>query len=728
VRTLDTGFADPDMEAMRQKLNEMILNGRRLLFSTVGNKGHPSQLLPSAMLKTTRSLTALMFSPLAQLHVTALLSLTLLLPAIARAEEDKVILPVRVATLHGDGAHLDGTLIENWDEIGTFVSWPVKLSAGELEVVVRQASGAASAGNSYQIEIAEQRLSGTVKDTGGWRIIEDVSLGRMRLDKAGEFDVILRPLKKKGQSVMNLAGISLRGPAAKKAELMIPSDLRLGEYFAKKEYVPEPLPIFEAIKDRLPEPIIDGHADWLPMYWKCWQLAFAHLKKPASGSPLVSNWLDEWFSSNIFQWDTCFMMMFARYGHAEFPFIQSLDNFYCLQRNSGYICREYTEGTGREIKFGHHGGFDDPHGWANSMNPPLFAWAECESFKVTGDKSRFAMILPVLEKYLEFLNRDGDPEASPDKWLEQGRRSAGTPHLLYWNTALGSGMDDVPKPTKKGSGWVDMSCQMVMQYHELALICRELGQPEKAAKFEGEAKTIGERINKSCWNEEDGFYYDVLADGTQFKKKTACGFWPMIAGIASPAQVRRMVAHLKNDKEFWRPFVFPTLAANEKEYNNPTGGYWRGAVWAPTNYAIIKGLEACSEEAFATEATEKYLAGMNTVFQKRGTVFENYMPEKIEPSSGKGDFVGWTGCGPIVLLIENVLGFRPDGARNRLHWRLARTDRHGIRKLRFGQITTDVIYDGNGQVSVTTDKPYSLVINGQEYSIPVGVSSYRTKP
>ncbi len=29
VDTLDTPFADPDMEALRQKLNEMILNGRR---------------------------------------------------------------------------------------------------------------------------------------------------------------------------------------------------------------------------------------------------------------------------------------------------------------------------------------------------------------------------------------------------------------------------------------------------------------------------------------------------------------------------------------------------------------------------------------------------------------------------------------------------------------------------------------------------------------------------
>ena len=29
VSTLDSGFADADMEALRQKLNEMILNGRR---------------------------------------------------------------------------------------------------------------------------------------------------------------------------------------------------------------------------------------------------------------------------------------------------------------------------------------------------------------------------------------------------------------------------------------------------------------------------------------------------------------------------------------------------------------------------------------------------------------------------------------------------------------------------------------------------------------------------
>lgn len=79
------------------------------------------------------------------------------------------------------------------------------------------------------------------------------------------------------------------------------------------------------------------------MYWKCWEIAFRGIKQPQEGSPLVSNWLDEAFSDNLFQWDTIFMMMFARYGHDCFPAIQSLDNFYALQRESGYIGREFRE-------------------------------------------------------------------------------------------------------------------------------------------------------------------------------------------------------------------------------------------------------------------------------------------------------------------------------------------------------------------------------------------------
>ena len=68
---------------------------------------------------------------------------------------------------------------------------------------------------------------------------------------------------------------------------------------------------------------------------------------------------------------------------------------------------------------------------------------------------------------------------------------------------------------------------------------------------------------------------------------------------------------------------------------------------------------------FATEATDRYLTAMADVFRTTGTVWENYAPELPyrHGQPAKADFVGWTGDGPIALLIENVLGFRSDGVR-----------------------------------------------------------------
>ena len=487
-----------------------------------------------------------------------------------------------------------------------------------------------------------------------------------------------------------------------------------GKYFYKKQYTPEPLPIFAENRDRLPAPILESNPEWIDMYWKCWEIAFKGFKQPPKGSPLVSNWLDEAFSRNIFQWDTIFMMMFARYGHDVFPAIQSMDNFYCLQRKSGYICREYREEDGKMIHFDFKGGLFSPHGWKNTINPPLFSWAEVESFKITGDKSRFAMVLPALEKYAEWLNRDGDPDA--EDWEANGRISKTAEHKLYWNTPLGSGMDNTPRPAKKGAGWVEMSAQMVIMYNNLAIMCDELGKADKAAQFRAEAKAIGERINRWCWNEEDGFYYDVLADGTQFKKKTSGGFWPLLAGIAFKEQAERLVQHLKNPREFWRPMVFPTLAADEKEYKK-NGSYWQGGVWAPTNVMIIKGLQRYGYEDFAAEATEKYLKGMAAVLKKTGTVWENYAPEFWEPGKpAKPNFVGWTGCGPISLLIENVIGLRLDGVRRKLTWKLRRTDRHGVERLKVGEATVSVVCekraakDAPARLNVKCDKPFELIV------------------
>ena len=498
------------------------------------------------------------------------------------------------------------------------------------------------------------------------------------------------------------------------------SQTQQGQYFSKKAYIPQPIPDFKTHKNQLPRPILEGNPGWVDMYWKSWEIAFKGFKSPPTGSPLVSNWIDEAFSENIFQWDTIFMIMFARYGHDVFPAIESLDNFYALQYESGFIGREFRERDGQLIHFDFVGGLFSPRGWKNMINPPLFAWAEVESYRLTGDADRLKHVLPALEKYAEWLNRDGDPEA--EDWESNGRISKTTEHKLYWNTPLGSGMDNTPRPAEKGAGWVEMSAQMVIMYDNLAIMCDVLEEHEKATFFRKQRSEISDRINQWCWNEEDGFYYDVLANGEQFKKKTIGGFWPLLAGVPSLEQADKLVKHLSNEAEFWRPMIFPTLSADEPEYVE-TGGYWRGSIWAPTNVMVIKGLQHYGVDVFAAEATEKYLAGMYKVFQDSNTVYENYAPEFFLPGDpAKADFVGWTGCGPIQLLFENVMGLRPDGFHNKLLWKIRRTDRHGVEQLKLGANQISVLCEAResrgepAHLTVYCEKPFRLVVelNGNE--------------
>jgi glycogen debranching enzyme len=424
------------------------------------------------------------------------------------------------------------------------------------------------------------------------------------------------------------------------------------------------------------------------MYWKCWSLAFDHLKAPAPQSHFVSDYLDEGFSPQIFQWDTIFMMMFARYAHREFPSIHSLDNFYVRQHPDGFICREIREADGEDLYW---------QGIQNAVNPPLFSWAEVEYSRVTGETSRFGKVIGILKKYAQ--------------WLESGRKKTGTAHGLYWNTGLGSGMDNSPR---HGSGWVDMSSQMVMMYRNLAIMSRVVGNQPEGAEFDRRANDISAKIQRFMWSERDGFYYDVDDAGTQVPVKTIAGFWPMIAGIARRDQAERLVAHLKDAREFWRDVPFPSLPVDHPLYKS-NGGYWVGGVWAPTNVMIIKGLERYGFEDFASFATLQYLDGMQKVFRRTGTVWENYAPDAATPGEpAMPDFVGWSGCGPIQLLLEDVIGIRANGLADTLVWHLQRIDRHGVEQLRFGAVLTDLVCERRESIGVLPDlhimssAPYTL--------------------
>lgn len=146
--------------------------------------------------------------------------------------------------------------------------------------------------------------------------------------------------------------------------------------------------------------------------------------------------------------------------------------------------------------------------------------------------------------------------------------------------------------------------------------------------------------------------------------------------------------HLTDEESFKTPNRIPALAKNDKNFKN-SGNYWRGGVWAPTNYMVLKGLDKYGRYELAHEIAMDYLCAVVDVFKRTNTLFENYAPEYIDGKFSKGnpaksDFVGWTGLAPISIMFEYILGIKPDAANNKILWDINLVEEHGIKKYPFG--------------------------------------------
>jgi len=103
------------------------------------------------------------------------------------------------------------------------------------------------------------------------------------------------------------------------------------------------------------------------------------------------------------------------------------------------------------------------------------------------------------------------------------------------------------------------------------------------------------------------------------------------------------------------------------------------------------------------------------VYEKTGTIWENYSPDHPQQGSpAKSDFVGWSGIGPIMYLLEYAIGLRPDAAHNRLVWRIEPGGRRGCERFRFNGHVASLIAEpaANGSkeelIHVQSDSPFEL--------------------
>jgi glycogen debranching enzyme len=255
----------------------------------------------------------------------------------------------------------------------------------------------------------------------------------------------------------------------------------------------------------------------------------------------------------------------------------------------------------------------------------------------------------------------------------------------------------------------------------LAEIADVLGKPEESSRYGSEAHELGGRINERLWDPQAGFYFDWGKDGTRHNVWTIAAFWPMLAGIASESQVDGLAAHLEDPRKFARIHRVPTVPADQEGYD-PTGGYWRGAVWAPTDMMVVRGLERCGRHDLAHAIAMNHLRNVTRVFEETGTLWENYAPDSPAPGLFNGnrvapDFVGWTGIGPIVFLIEHGIGLHVDAPARRITWRVRSRQRIGVQGLQFGDTLVDLICEPANQAGTREIRVHA----GGEFELEVRV-------
>jgi hypothetical protein len=500
-----------------------------------------------------------------------------------------------------------------------------------------------------------------------------------------------------------------------------------GKYFSKKSYVPKPLPVFEKTVDKLPKPIFEENNDYIKCYYAAWKIGFKNFYEPQPSSGFVSQYIDAAFSESIFLWDTCFMTMFCNYAHPYVPGICSLDNFYARQYEDGEICREINRTTGEPYNLWDNKenkslfsrlGFNwekdekeivyrdrekpttNPVLTLDSLNNPIFAWAELESFRMTGDKQRLEMVWKPLVQYYNALQ----------KYLRQGNGL----YMTDW-----ASMDNSTRNPylAEGGAAIDTSSQMVLFARNLSQIADILKKKEAHLKYSKEAAELSEKINKYMWNSNSKFYYDLTIDSQLAPVKTVAAFWTLLAEVATKDRAKLLAAELENPKTFKTLHRVPTLAADQNGFNPDTGDYWRGAVWAPTNTMVIRGLEKYGYNELAEAIALNHLENVVRIYKETGTIWENYAPQKItQGDPSRKDFVGWSGMAPILYFIEYAIGLKPDAMSNTITWNIKTDGKVGIENLWFNNKTVSLVCEradakGRRLISVKSDGEFILKVN-----------------
>ena len=211
-------------------------------------------------------------------------------------------------------------------------------------------------------------------------------------------------------------------------------------------------------------------------------------------------------------------------------------------------------------------------------------------------------------------------------WDDKGGTFFTSASLTDWMKIISGGTDkEISDFYKKNQRPVIAVVEQVITMWSLAAMSRIASR-----KNDNELKEycnslylkMADAVNSRCWNEKDGFYYDIdVKTGHQTTEKSADAFYWMNFE-KNPKRAGALLEHLNNENEF-NCYYVPMLSKDSVGFNQ--FGYWSGGHWPREMSIIAMGLHNCGFDEKAKELL------IRAIMVAKG----NIIPEVRNPLNGQ---------------------------------------------------------------------------------------------
>ena len=269
----------------------------------------------------------------------------------------------------------------------------------------------------------------------------------------------------------------------------------------------------------------------------------------------------------------------------------------------------------------------------------------------------------------EVLNRYWDendtprPEALRED-IELSHQSKQDPPNLYRHLRAGaeSGWDYTSRWFKETDSFasihttdivpVDLNCLIFHLEQTISETFQLKGEIETAKRYYSLAERRKGAIQKYCWNNNKGFYFDY--DARECKQKlsmTLAAVFPLFFKIATDEQAKQ-VAIIIEDEFLKSGGLVSTLETTGQQWDAPNG-------WAPLQWTTITGLENYGYSKLAKEIAKRWIRLNTDVFKRTGKLMEKYNVVDTYLEAGGGEYKGQDGFGwtnGVFLALKKKYG------------------------------------------------------------------------